>query len=102
MLISHKLLRWVPYLLAPIGILALGLLATQIAVARIPLVIVLAGLLGGVIGIRSRGSIVLKPVALAGFIVASMIAGLLAWVRALRQAEVATWNPTPRRGASTP
>jgi len=35
MLISHKLLRWVPYLLAPISFAALCLLAVQSVIARV-------------------------------------------------------------------
>lgn len=94
MLISHKLFRWVPYLLLPAAILALGVLATQSSVAAILLAIVACGLVGGAAAIRY--SIKLKPLALAGFIVAALSAGFLAWVEALRGTRMVTWDPTPR------
>lgn len=98
MLISHKLLRWLPYLLAPVALAALGLLARESAVARVSLAVVLAGLIVGAIGIR-RGARPSKPVALAGFLVAVFTAGLLAWWEAFRRTPMATWEPTPRRAA---
>jgi cellulose synthase/poly-beta-1,6-N-acetylglucosamine synthase-like glycosyltransferase len=101
MLISHKLLRWVPYLLAPISLIALSLLSVQSAIARLLLGIVLAGLLVGTIGVYRRKSSVSAPVALAGFVVAVLAAGILAWWDALRQAQMATWEPTPRPGVQT-
>jgi hypothetical protein len=96
MLVSHKLLRWVPYLLAPIAYLALGVLAVDSVIARALLLIASAGLLAGVIGIRDRRSTPGGPIALAGFVVAVFSAGFLAWWEALRQTQMATWEPTPR------
>jgi cellulose synthase/poly-beta-1,6-N-acetylglucosamine synthase-like glycosyltransferase len=96
MLISHKLLRWVPYLLAPISFVALCLLALQSVVARMLLGIALAGLLVGAIAVYRRRSPASAPVALAGFVVAVLTAGILAWWDVLRQAQMATWEPTPR------
>lgn len=101
MLVSHKLLRWVPYLFAPIAILALGVLAMESAAARVALALIALGGLTGLYAIRSRRSMPPKPVAVVGFLVASVIAGLLAWVKALRRTEVSTWTPTIRPGAST-
>ena len=96
MLISHKLLRWLPYLLAPIAYLALCFLAIESVVARVVLGVLSAGLLAGVIGIRQRDSTPARPIALAGFVVAVFSAGFLAWWEALRQTQMATWEPTPR------
>lgn len=96
MLISHKLFRWVPYLLLPAAILALGLLATRNNVAAILLAIVAAGLLGGATAIRYGSFVRLKPLALVGFVVAALTAGFLAWVDALRGTRQVTWEPTPR------
>ena len=102
MLISHKLLRWVPYLLAPISLAALALLAVNSTTGRVALAIVLIGLLTGVVGMRIRGGLsALRPVSLAGFLVAAFTAGFLAWVEALRQTPMATWEPTPRPEART-
>jgi cellulose synthase/poly-beta-1,6-N-acetylglucosamine synthase-like glycosyltransferase len=96
MLISHKLLRWLPYLFAPVAYVALCVLALKSVGARVILAVLTAGLLAGVVGIRQRNSKPVKPVALAGFLVAVFSAGFLAWWGALRQTQMATWDPTPR------
>lgn len=101
MLISHKLLRWLPYLLAPVAIAGLGFLATQSRIAALALAFVLAGALGGLLAIRHRGRVVWRPIALTGFVVAAITAGFLAWYDALRGAQMITWNPTPRPNVST-
>jgi glycosyltransferase involved in cell wall biosynthesis len=101
MLISHKLLRWVPYLLAPVAVLALGLLATRSSFAAILLAAVVVGLLAGAAVIRYGRSIAFKPLALAGFSVAVLTAGFLAWCDAFRGTRMVTWEPTPRPTAST-
>jgi cellulose synthase/poly-beta-1,6-N-acetylglucosamine synthase-like glycosyltransferase len=101
MLISHKLLRWLPYVLAPIAYAALCVLAVDNVGARILLGIVTAGLLAGIAGIRHRHSTPARPIALAGFIVAVFCAGLLAWWEVVRQTQLATWEPTPRPGVQT-
>lgn len=101
MLISHKLLRWVPYLLAPLAYAALCLLAVQSVIARVVLGVVSAGLIAGFIGMRRRNAGLPKVIALAGFIVAVFSAGFLAWLAALRQTQLATWEPTPRPEVQT-
>jgi cellulose synthase/poly-beta-1,6-N-acetylglucosamine synthase-like glycosyltransferase len=101
MLISHKLLRWLPYLLAPIAYLALCVLAVENVGARLVLVIVSVGLVAGIVGIRHRNTTPAKPIALAGFIVAVASAGFLAWWAAIRQTQMATWEPTPRPEVQT-
>lgn len=100
MLISHKLLRWLPFLLAPPAVIALALLATQSNTAALLFAIVGLGLLVGVAAIRYRGAIGFKPVALVGFMVAAGAAGFLAWVDAMRGARMVTWEPTPRPSPS--
>jgi glycosyltransferase involved in cell wall biosynthesis len=101
MLISHKLLRWVPYLLAPIAYAALGLLALDMTGARILLGLATGGLLVGSAAIRRGRAALPKPVALVGFVVAVFAAGLVAWWDALRQTQLATWEPTPRPEVQT-
>ena len=96
MLISHKLLRWLPYLLAPLAYVALGYLATGSLIARVVLAVATAGILAGVVGIRRGNSELSRPLALAGFVVAVFWAGFLAWCAALRHAQLATWEPTAR------
>jgi cellulose synthase/poly-beta-1,6-N-acetylglucosamine synthase-like glycosyltransferase len=96
MLISHKLLRWLPYLFAPIAYVALCILALESVGGRVALGVLTTGLLTGVVGIRQRHSAPPAPVALAGFVVAVFSAGFLAWWEALRHTQMATWEPTPR------
>jgi cellulose synthase/poly-beta-1,6-N-acetylglucosamine synthase-like glycosyltransferase len=96
MVISHKLFRWLPYLLLPASILALGLLATRSSVAAALLASVVLVLISGTAAIRYGSSIRFKPLALAGFVVAAIGAGFLAWVDALRGTRMVTWEPTPR------
>jgi hypothetical protein len=97
MLISHKLLRWLPYLLAPLSLVALGVLSLQSPAARVVFAVATLGALAGVVGIRwpkhrrAPGILVL-----AGFVIAAFTAGFLAWVDAIRGKRMATWNPTPR------
>jgi hypothetical protein len=100
-LVSHKLLRWLPYLLAPIAYLALCVIAVENVSARVLVGILSAGLLAGIAGIQRRGSAGANPLALAGFIVAIFSAGFLAWWSAIRQTQMATWEPTPRPEAQT-
>ncbi len=101
MLISHKLLRWLPYLLAPIAYAALSIMAVDSVSARVLLLIISAVLLTGIVGIQYRNATPARPVALAGFLVAVFSAGFLAWWEALRRTEMTTWDPTPRRDAQT-
>lgn len=96
MLVSHKLLRWLPYLLSPLALVALGALAFESDVARVILGVVLIGLAIGCFGILKPKSTIFRPVAVAGFAVAAVSAGLLAWRDALGPAQMATWDPTPR------
>ncbi|MDQ2765613.1 MAG: glycosyltransferase, partial [Gemmatimonadota bacterium] len=93
MLVSHKLLRWIPFLLAPVALVALAVLALDNDSARIALGAITAGLLVGVAGMKSSARhSMLRPIALAGFVLAACSAGFLAWVEALRRTEMATWE----------
>jgi cellulose synthase/poly-beta-1,6-N-acetylglucosamine synthase-like glycosyltransferase len=100
-LVSHKLLRWLPYLLAPIAYVGLVVLSIESVGARVLLGVLSAGLLAGILAIQQRSSVVARPIAVAGFIVAVFSAGFLAWCTALRQTQMATWEPTPRPEAQT-
>jgi cellulose synthase/poly-beta-1,6-N-acetylglucosamine synthase-like glycosyltransferase len=101
MLISHKLLRWLPYLLAPLAYVALCVLSVENASARVLLGFLSTGLLVGIVGVNYRNSTPAKPVAMAGFMVAVFSAGFLAWWAAIRQTQIATWEPTPRPEVQT-
>jgi cellulose synthase/poly-beta-1,6-N-acetylglucosamine synthase-like glycosyltransferase len=101
MLISHKLLRWLPYLLAPVSILALGFLATQSASGQALFVLACVALGIGISGIRDSSWARIKPVAASAFLVAAFAAGFLAWCDVLRGVRMATWEPTPRPDPGT-
>ena len=102
MLISHKLLRWIPYLLAPFALIALGFVAIHSRVAAPALLaVVIAASICTFWTLTDRRANVWRPVALAGFVVAACAAGCLAWYAALRGTRMETWNPTPRPHAST-
>jgi hypothetical protein len=96
MLVSHKLLRWLPYLLAPLALLAIGVLAAKDVFARAVLATIFTGLVVGAASLRRSSKPAPAPLALAGFVVASFVAGFMAWWNALRHAQLATWEPTPR------
>jgi cellulose synthase/poly-beta-1,6-N-acetylglucosamine synthase-like glycosyltransferase len=96
MLISHKLFRWLPYLLSPVAIIALAVLAAHSTTARILTALLVIGIVVGTVGARTRDASPSKPIALAGFVLASLVAGFLAWWELFRRAQMATWDPTPR------
>lgn len=98
MLISHKLFRWIPYLVMPFAVVAIAWLAAESALARWVLAALLAGTASGALALRwPFRRAVPKPIALCGFILASVLAGFLAWVVALRGGRLPTWEPTPRQ-----
>jgi hypothetical protein len=101
MLISHKLLRWLPYLLAPIAYVALGVLAVESVTARVLLAVASLGIAVGFVDMRSDKWTAVRPIALAAFVVAVFSAGFLAWWEAIRQTQIATWEPTPRPRVQT-
>jgi cellulose synthase/poly-beta-1,6-N-acetylglucosamine synthase-like glycosyltransferase len=100
MLVSHKLSRWLVHLALPLGLAGLGLLALESGAARLALAIVALVLVLGVIAMRWPEHRRLPgPMALAGFVVAVNVAGLVAWGQALRRERNPIWEPTRRPGA---
>ena len=99
MLLSHKLLRWLPYLLTPFSLLALAWLATRNPVAGAAFAVTVLFGIAGVVALRST-RVSFRPLAAAGFLVAVATAGFLAWFDALRGVRMITWNPTTRASAS--
>jgi cellulose synthase/poly-beta-1,6-N-acetylglucosamine synthase-like glycosyltransferase len=100
MLVSHKLCRWLPFLIAPISISALGALSITQEWARLVMGLVLIGVGLGTLGMRTRVLASARLVSIAGFGVASFTAGFLAWVDVFRSVQMATWDPTPRTEVS--
>jgi cellulose synthase/poly-beta-1,6-N-acetylglucosamine synthase-like glycosyltransferase len=97
MLASHKLARWLVYLAVPPGVIGLAMLAPKSPIAA---ALLLGGALAvglGALGLRwPRARAVPAPLAIPGFALASVLAGILAWVRVLRGRRAAMWEPTRR------
>lgn len=96
-LASHKLARWLGFLLAPLALAGLLVLSFDRVVARVVLLLALGGLAYGWSGLMGSGE---RPPGgarrLAAFGVATFWAGWAAWMQALRGARTATWEPTRR------
>jgi len=100
MLTSHKLFRWLYYVLIPFAIIALGILSVHSVVALVLLALVGAGALCGGIGLALGGADHgrARVLSWAAFVLASHAAGTVAWWRVIRGTQSATWEPTRRRG----
>jgi cellulose synthase/poly-beta-1,6-N-acetylglucosamine synthase-like glycosyltransferase len=99
MLLSHKLARWLVFLAAPVAVIALALLSLESVVAALGLVVVLIGTLLGAVAMRApEGRRQPRLVALCGFVLASHLAGFIAWTKALRGELNPIWEPTRRPG----
>lgn len=96
-LLSHKLARWLVYVfMVPAGV-ALVHLALTLPPARWALGLLLLGSVMGMIGLNwPQGRRVPRLFALPGFVLASNVAGLRAWVEAMGKDRHATWEPTRR------
>jgi cellulose synthase/poly-beta-1,6-N-acetylglucosamine synthase-like glycosyltransferase len=100
MLISHKLLRWVPYLIAPISAVAMVMLAFLSPWGLLATLACGAVFVLGLTAIRRPSATSARFPRMSGFAVAVCVAGALAWFEALRGARLATWDPTPRPGVA--
>lgn len=97
MLWSHKLIRWLVFLAAPAALVALVLLSLRFAAARALVLLVLLGIAAGTVAMRvPEGRRVPRLVALCGFVLASHLAGAIAWKRLFRRELDAVWEPTRR------
>ncbi len=97
MLLSHKLARWLVFLVAPPALLATLLLAPRSALAAGVGVVLLMGILLGVVATRMpEGRKLPRLVALCGFVLVSHVAGFIAWTKALRGELNPIWEPTRR------
>ncbi len=97
MLISHKLCRWLVFLLLPGLPIGLGLLVGDVPLADWALVVVLLGVAIGLLGWKwpfERKAP--RLVRLAGFGLASCVAGFIAWTKLLRNERNPIWEPTRR------
>lgn len=97
MLVSHKLVRWLAFLTAPLAIVGLALLAPTSGFAAAALAsAVVVGLLGMAALRWPEGGRPPRVVAIAGFLVGTSVAALLAWWKALRGDRNPIWEPTRR------
>ena len=101
MLISHKLCRWLVYLLVPVAFVGLAILAESSRFGAIAFTLAAAGTLASAAAwYRAlRAPRVSRIIALSGFTLASVVAGVLAWSKVLLRQQSPIWEPT-RRAAS--
>jgi cellulose synthase/poly-beta-1,6-N-acetylglucosamine synthase-like glycosyltransferase len=99
MLTSHKLCRWLYYVLIPFAIVALAILSAHSMAALVLLTLTVAGVVCGVIGLALRGAVSgpARVFSWAAFVLASHVAGTVAWWRVLTGNRSAMWEPTKRR-----
>ena len=97
MLVSHKLCRWLAYLALPLGFAGLLLLALQWRLALGLVVITIALIAAGIVGMCwPEGRPVPTIFAVPGFALASNLAGVLAWAKVFRRKRSPIWEPTRR------
>ncbi len=97
MLWSHKLVRWLVFLAAPLALVGLVPLSLSWPPARPLLLLALLGIACGLYAMKApEGSRLPRLVALCGFGLASHVAGFIAWTRALRGELNPIWEPTRR------
>src|SRR6202034_3058642 len=97
MLFSHKLCRWLVYLAVPPALLGLVVLAMTSQAAAVLLAAAAAGAGVGFLALRAGDRRPLaRPIALCGYLVGSVTAGVLAWVTFFRGQRMPMWEPTRR------
>jgi cellulose synthase/poly-beta-1,6-N-acetylglucosamine synthase-like glycosyltransferase len=95
MLFSHKLCRWLVYPALPIAAVALVIASFHSGGWLLLLIAsIMVGLIG-LIGIRWPHTAP-RLVRIAGFALASNVAGILAWIQVIRNRRLAVWEPTRR------
>jgi hypothetical protein len=96
-LISHKLCRWLVFLTLPGALLGLGMLALSIPLARVALGVAVAGCIAGMLAMRAaERRPVPRLVSVCAFVFATNLAGVLAWIKALKGERNPIWEPTRR------
>lgn len=97
MLWSHKAVRWLTFLVAPLGLAGLALLATAHPLALAALVLSIGVIGAGLLGIVWPGANPPpRPLAAAGYLIGSVVAALVAWAKAVRGEHNPIWEPTRR------
>jgi hypothetical protein len=97
MLLSHKLVRWLVFLTAPLVPVGLAVLSLESPVAFGLLVAFGVGnALGAVALFAPEGTKLPRLASVCGFVLASHVAGFIAWTKALRGELNPIWEPTRR------
>ena len=97
MLWSHKLVRWLVFLTAPLVPVGLVVLSFTSLVAFLLLIPVAVGIALGTIALLApEGTRLPRLVSTCGFLLASHVAGFVAWTKALRGELNPIWEPTRR------
>ena len=97
MLFSHKLCRWLVYPALPVAAVALVIASLTSNAWLLVLLLGVVGTLTGIAGMRwPKHRQPPRLIRIAGFAVASNLAGILAWVEVLRNRRLAVWEPTRR------
>jgi cellulose synthase/poly-beta-1,6-N-acetylglucosamine synthase-like glycosyltransferase len=99
-LASHKLCRWLGPLLLPIGLTGLVLAAVGEPLARWILALGVVATLSASIAVRrpARGGGPARLFAIGGYVLASNLACIAAWISVARGRGRAVWEPTRREG----
>jgi hypothetical protein len=97
MLLSHKLARWLVPWAALLGLAGVILLAADVPVLALPLALGAGLTLGATLltWLRPRSALP-RAFAVLGYVVWGIIAGLHAWLSALRGNLTPIWEPTRR------
>ena len=102
MLASHKLARWLGFLTLPLASIGLLLLVPAHPWAVALVALGAAGVAAGLVALNSKDSETLPAVIKrAGFGVASVLAGFVAWMKFFAGTNAATWEPTRRPDAAS-
>lgn len=97
MLISHKVCRWLVYPAFILAAVALVILSLESPFWLGVLALSIAGLVVGWIGMKwPADRPAPRAINLAGFALASNLAGILAWWQVMQNKQAATWEPTRR------
>ncbi len=97
MLVSHKLVRWLVFAMAPVGIIGLVILSAYAGWARWLLAVTIVLIAVGAAGYYQAESKRLPRVVSAlAFLVSGHVAGAVAWFRACRGELDPVWEPTRR------
>ncbi|MFQ5745716.1 MAG: glycosyltransferase family 2 protein [Gemmatimonadota bacterium] len=99
MLFSHKLCRWLVPPLVPLALLGLALLGLRSAPFAVLTLLVLGlAAAGGLALARAETRRLPRILALSAYVVAGVLAGMLAWSKSLGGERNPIWEPTRRGG----